>query len=174
MRRTVCLDLDGTLAYYDGWDGLDKIGDPIPGAVEFTKKLSEYYEIIIFTCRCTKELHRIGTNLMSKYVKDWLDKHGFAYDDIYVGQGKPVADAYIDDRAVSCRPQRQDKGFEYAEYDAVLADVLALSKMSGIPDKELELIESRKTICHCIIPRTTEEYGECKRCGKPLTIDYER
>jgi len=29
--------------------------------------------------------------------KDWLDRHGFCYDQILMG--KPVADVFIDDRA---------------------------------------------------------------------------
>ena len=35
----------------------------------------------------------------------WIDENGFAYDEIYAGRGKPTANAYIDDRAISCRPQ---------------------------------------------------------------------
>ena len=27
---TIAVDLDGTLARYDGWKGIDHIGDPIP------------------------------------------------------------------------------------------------------------------------------------------------
>ena len=30
----IAIDLDGTLAEYDGWKGIDNIGKPIKGAVE--------------------------------------------------------------------------------------------------------------------------------------------
>jgi len=34
FRRTAVVDLDGTLAMYDGWRGSDHIGDPVPFARE--------------------------------------------------------------------------------------------------------------------------------------------
>ena len=36
-----------------------------------------------------------------------LDRHGFAYDEIYTARGKPSAIACLDDRGLSCRPQDQ-------------------------------------------------------------------
>jgi hypothetical protein len=47
-------------------------------------------------------------------VKYWLDKHGFVYSEIYIGQGKPAASAYVDDRAVRCSPQTDARAFESA------------------------------------------------------------
>lgn len=118
MKRTVCIDLDGVLAdYSQGFQGVDVIGDPIPGSVEFTKALSEFASILIYTTRCSERVK--GGNLgavpdggdsrsaeeLRSTIRDWLEKHGFAYDDIWIGQGKPIASAYVDDRAVSCQPQ---------------------------------------------------------------------
>lgn len=115
-RPRVCVDLDGVLAQYDGWKGLDFTGDPIPGAVEFTRRLAEFAEIVIYTTRCTVEPHRdelheptrpasdLAPRLMHN-VKYWLDKHKITYHEIFIGQGKPIASAYIDDRAVRCSPQ---------------------------------------------------------------------
>ena len=40
MKNTVCVDLDGTLAKYDGWKGLEHIGEPIDGSVEFTQQVN--------------------------------------------------------------------------------------------------------------------------------------
>ena len=46
------VDLDGTLAYYDGWQGAEHIGKPIPLMIERVKKwLAEGKEVRIFTAR---------------------------------------------------------------------------------------------------------------------------
>ncbi len=46
------VDLDGTLAHYDGWKGADHIGEPIPAMVErVTKWLERGQQVRIFTAR---------------------------------------------------------------------------------------------------------------------------
>ena len=102
MKKTVCVDLDGVLAFYNGWKGVDHIGDPRPGAVEFTRALSLIADVVIFTTRCNEEMNRPEkAHLLVNRVKAWLDLHGFQYADVYAGQGKPIAAAYIDDRAIA-------------------------------------------------------------------------
>ncbi len=130
-KPSVCVDLDGVLADYSGgWKGLENIGEPIQDmrhpetglpmgmtAVEFTHKLAKFAKVIIYTARCkvfppgvpgpdgVPEPNRSDAETLAGYVKVWLDRHGFAYDEVYIGQGKPFAVAYVDDRAVVCRPQ---------------------------------------------------------------------
>ena len=127
MKKSVAVDVDGVLAQYDGWKGVEHIGDPIPGAVEFTKKLQEIARVVIFTTRVNADPKISGRNesveMLTQRVKLWLDAHGFAYDEIYVGQGKPLAAAYVDDRAVTCCPQ---DGASDCEYKAALYDVRIL------------------------------------------------
>lgn len=108
--KTVAVDLDGVLAKYDGWRGIEHIGDPIPGAVEFTKALKAIpVRVVIHTTRTNADPaiqgHSESVDMLTQRVRLWLDAHGFAYDEIYAGQGKPLAAAYIDDRAVPCLPQ---------------------------------------------------------------------
>lgn len=108
--RNVAVDLDAVLAKYDGWRGVEHIGDPLPGAVEFTRALQALpCRVVIFTTRTNADPEISGrsesVDMLTQRVRLWLDAHGFAYDDIYVGQGKPLAAAYIDDRAVPCLPQ---------------------------------------------------------------------
>ena len=51
-RGWVGVDLDGTLAYYDQWRGIDHIGDPIPLMVERVKLMLEQgIDVRIFTAR---------------------------------------------------------------------------------------------------------------------------
>lgn len=115
MKKTVLVDVDGVLAAYDGWKGVDYIGEPLPGAVEFTHELSRDYTVVIYTTRCSEEMHKPEkAHLLVNRVKAWLDKHGFAYDHIYSEQGKPICSAIVDDRAVCCRHQF-DGSAAYAE-----------------------------------------------------------
>ncbi len=102
-RATVCVDLDGVLAENSG--RLSDIGEPIDGAVEFTRRLAEFADIVILTSRLARD-----TTASAEYrktvlrIEDWLEEHGFAYERVHKGPGKPPASAYIDDRAVPCRP----------------------------------------------------------------------
>ena len=106
VRNTVCVDLDGVLAKYERWQGLDKLGAPLPGAVAFTRHLAEVAHIVIFTTRCNEAMNRDEpAELLQERIQLWLDEHGFVYHQIYAGQGKPHAAAYVDDRGVSCCPQ---------------------------------------------------------------------
>ena len=105
-KANICVDLDGVLAQYDGWEGIDVIGDPIDGAVEFTRRLAKFARITIHTSRLQGD-PKGGLDSIEKRIHQWLDQHQFAYDDVYSGSGKPPAHAYIDDRAISCLPQEQ-------------------------------------------------------------------
>lgn len=117
-KPRVCVDLDGVLAKYDGWKGADKIGPPLPGALEFARELAEIADIIVFTSRCSVEgiaekWNDEGSTGSAKVrVIDWLEKNNFPFTDVYVGQGKPLAAVFIDDRAVNCSPQKDAKAFE--------------------------------------------------------------
>jgi hypothetical protein len=106
VRKTVAVDLDGVLAQYDGWKGLDFIGEPILGAHEFLAELHKFADILIYTVRCTEGMNGPEkAHLLVNRVRDWLDKNGMVYDTIWDGQGKPLYAAIIDDRAVICLPQ---------------------------------------------------------------------
>lgn len=105
MKKTVAVDLDGVLAQYDGWQGVEYFGDPIPGSVEFTQQLAENYDIIIHTCRCYEKISHESIHLLRNRVRDWLDQHGYVYHYIHIEEGKPIASAYIDDNAIRCEPE---------------------------------------------------------------------
>ena len=107
---TICVDFDGTLSEYDGWQCSDVCGLPIPGAVETIREWHDIgHTIIIFTCRADTSI-----------VADWCCKNGVPYDainedpDAIPGgtSGKPLADVYIDDKAVrfdGCWEEVKDK-----------------------------------------------------------------
>ena len=130
-KPRVCLDLDGVLAKYDKWRGVDHIGDPLPGALEFAQDLAKIAEIVIFSSRCAQDVlegSRITPGQLRIRVIEWLEKHKFPYTDVYIGQGKPRAAAFIDDRAVPCSPQTNPDAFS----DALESTRILLSKPHGI------------------------------------------
>lgn len=56
MRGWIGVDLDGTLAEYDGWRGPDRIGAPVPAMVERVKLwLGEGKDVRIFTARISSD-----------------------------------------------------------------------------------------------------------------------
>ncbi len=122
-RPVVCVDVDGVLASREYSKGAAEIGEPIDGAVDFTRELHETADIIILTARISggdakskskKKSAEVGEQAKVQ-VKDWLDQHGFAYTSIWTESGKPIASVYVDDRAVACRPEEDGvKAFKLA------------------------------------------------------------
>ncbi len=100
-KPKVCVDLDGVLATPISGK-LTEIGPPIAGALEFMRELSEKAEVTILTSR----LATTGKTLRERQeaIENWLNEHGIPFDHLHRGAGKPVAHAYVDDRAVPCRP----------------------------------------------------------------------
>lgn len=97
-KKTICVDFDGVIAQYDEFKGNDIFGDPIDGvqsAMEVLKKKG--FTIIIFTTRTA-----------SSKLKKYLNDNHITYD--YINEnpdqpkgsnsGKPIADIYLDDRAI--------------------------------------------------------------------------
>lgn len=111
MKKCIAIDVDGVLAIYHDWKGVDVIGLPIQGAVEFVASIAVHYDIIIHTCRCTSSLNRLAGHLLANKLRAWLDEHGFVYHHIWTEEGKPVADYYIDDKGIYCNPQKVPDAF---------------------------------------------------------------
>lgn len=73
MSGWIGVDLDGTLARWDGWISPDYIGPPIPKMMSRVEKwISEGKTVKIFTARaCVPDQIPI--------VKAWLSKHGIGH-----------------------------------------------------------------------------------------------
>lgn len=84
-KYTVCVDFDGVLNDYHGYDEND-LSTPQIGAKEFITKLQLKYEVVIHTTRDSKK------------VKYWLKQYEFP--PLKVTNIKQPAVAYIDDRAI--------------------------------------------------------------------------
>lgn len=105
----VCVDLDRTLLRYDkNMAPSNAFGEPFPGAVAAMKAMRDKgYEVYIYTCRTNP---RVCPDLVAflEALRIHLDKWDIPYTAIYVEAGKPIADAYIDDKAVNCCPEFDD------------------------------------------------------------------
>ncbi len=87
--KTIMVDLDGVICTEERTFERP-LAKPIPGAREALARLKEAgHTIIIYTARNWPEY---------RATKQWLDERGFAYDALEMG--KPVADVWIDDRAL--------------------------------------------------------------------------
>jgi adenylylsulfate kinase len=95
-QKYVCIDLDGTIAQYQDWQGETSFGEPVEGVQAVMSRLkAEGWKIIVFTTRSNTEL-----------IADYLKRNSITYDTINYNPdqpenatgGKPFANAYIDDR----------------------------------------------------------------------------
>ena len=83
MNGWIGVDLDGTLAEYDGWRGENHIGKPVPLMVERVKQwISEGKDVRIFTARAynPQEIGLIHVEPMTKreaikIIEDWCKEH---------------------------------------------------------------------------------------------------
>ncbi len=87
--KTIMVDLDGVLCTEEMFHDRP-LAKPIDGACDALRKLrAAGHVIVIYTARGWGEY---------RVTERWLQDHGFEYDGLHMG--KPVADVWIDDRAV--------------------------------------------------------------------------
>lgn len=76
MSTWIGVDLDGTLAHYDGWRGPEHIGAPVPAMVERVKRwLAEGREVRIFTARVSENQGLLHLLKVRQYIDDWVLEH---------------------------------------------------------------------------------------------------
>lgn len=101
MKGWIGVDLDGTLARYDEWQGEDHIGEPLQPMVERVKVwLAQGKEVRIFTARASawgRPTERLQKNIA--LIEEWCERH--------IGKKLPVTSdkdyecvAIWDDRAI--------------------------------------------------------------------------
>jgi hypothetical protein len=132
-RPIAAVDLDDTLIKYDGWKGIDFFGHVHDGAKKFMQELHKDFDILVFTTRCSQEVNRLGPNLLANKVREYLEKNQLPFDEIWVGQGKPLATVFIDDRAVNC--WCKSPGLRPELYATVLQQCREIAIRSGL-DKD--------------------------------------
>ena len=101
MRGWIGVDLDGTLALYDGWVGVSHVGDPVPAMLDRVKRwLAKGYDVRIFTARVSRPEQEQEAR---QTIEAWCDEH--------IGQVLPITNVkdtrmveLWDDRAVQVKP----------------------------------------------------------------------
>jgi len=117
----VAVDFDGTIVKESVDEFFDSggfyVGEVIDGAIPFLKYLREEgHLIVIFTARMNPE------NKKALHVsKSWLEKQlidrGIPFDEVYTSPGKPYADVFIDDRALSFKGDWLETWGEFMEIE---------------------------------------------------------
>lgn len=75
MNTWIGVDLDNTLAYYDGWQGSAHIGKPVPKMVALVKKfLAEGKTVKIFTARVAAD-DDLTIDQKIAIIQDWTEEH---------------------------------------------------------------------------------------------------
>lgn len=71
-RSWIGVDLDGTLAEYHGWQGIDHIGKPIPAMVDLVKKMLDAGDDVrIFTARICPEQPEADIDTALRSITHW-------------------------------------------------------------------------------------------------------
>jgi hypothetical protein len=92
--NNIAVDLDGTLAYYDKFDGKDIIGKPIQKMVDIVKNfIHDGDKVTIFTARADNEK-------VVKAIKEWTKEHIGKELDV-TNIKLPSFDLFYDDKAVT-------------------------------------------------------------------------
>lgn len=87
--KTIMIDLDGVICTEERTFERP-LAKPVTGAKEAIQRLRDAgHTVIVYTGRGWPEY---------RVTKQWLDENGIAYDGLHMG--KPIADIWIDDRAV--------------------------------------------------------------------------
>lgn len=102
-KARVCVDLDGVLCQRSSGSRKANFGEPFDGAADFMTELASKAEIIIYTSRLTIDDAAEKAEIKDLIIR-WLKENRLPFDEVYTGNGKPLAVAYVDDRGISCRP----------------------------------------------------------------------
>jgi hypothetical protein len=146
---SIAVDLDGTLAHYDHWRGIEHIGAPVPKMLARVKEwIAKGEEVVIFTARITPHPD-FETETEARlrdgigHIQNWLEKQGLPR--LRVTNIKdPGMSVFWDDRAVGVQPNTGNVN-HYSELDPGMS-VSWDDRMVGVPNSELlKLASSTKT-----------------------------
>ena len=108
--KNIAIDFDGVIHTFDkGWHDGTCYGDPLPGALEAIKKLSEEFNIVIFTAKAKPSRPLVNGKTGAELIVEWLKKYNvYQYVDEITSE-KPRSQIYVD-----------DKGYHFENWDDTL------------------------------------------------------
>lgn len=91
----IAIDFDGTLAVYESFEGIESVGEPIEGAIEFVRALRKMdIRLAIFSARAYDPKGK-------RTIENWIIEHDLQDDIEFVTHEKlPEFDLIVDDRAI--------------------------------------------------------------------------
>lgn len=93
----IAFDLDGTLAEYHGWQGVEHIGKPIEPMVQLLlQHMRNGEKCYIFTARVSDEG---DAGIARHYIREWLRKNDLPFVEVTAIKRKDF-DIMYDDRAI--------------------------------------------------------------------------
>ena len=108
--KNLAIDFDGVIHTFDkGWYDGTCYGEPLEGALEAIKDLSESYNIIIFTAKAKPSRPLVNGKTGTELVEEWLTEHGVMKYVKEITSEKPRSQIYID-----------DKGYHFKNWDDTL------------------------------------------------------
>ena len=98
----IAVDLDGTLAYYDHWRGVEHVGEPIVPMLERVRGwIAAGVEVRIFTARVSPQFEdRIEA---AQHIQDWCARQGLPRLRVTCEKDFQMIEQW-DDRAVQVVP----------------------------------------------------------------------
>lgn len=137
-RYAIAVDLDGTLAEYNGWQGIHHIGAPIPEMVEKVQKAhATGKEIHIFTARVSD---KEDGDVAAQFIAAWCDQHDIPFVSITSNKHKFFQE-FWDDRAIQVIPNTGQflQETPMKEESIRLLPDEDICKMLGITEKALKV-----------------------------------
>ncbi len=99
--NNIGVDFDGVIHNFDkGWHDGTCYGDPIEGSLEAIKKLSDKWNIIIYTAKARPERPLVNGKTGTELVWEWLKEYKVDKYIDEVTHEKPRAEYYIDDKGI--------------------------------------------------------------------------
>jgi ribonucleotide monophosphatase NagD (HAD superfamily) len=114
----IAVDFDGVLhGYSKGWSDGSIYDPPVPGAKEAMKRLKEQgHTLYIFSTRTNPMFKNKDASAdQKKAMEAWMGEHDIPFDKVWTF-GKPMADLFIDDRAIGFRGQWEQTLREVDEF----------------------------------------------------------
>jgi hypothetical protein len=101
QKNNIGVDFDGVVHCFDkGWHDGTCYGAPIDGALESIKKLSEKFNVVIYSAKVRPDRPIVCGKTGYELVDDWLQKHKIRQYISEITHIKPRAKFYIDDKAI--------------------------------------------------------------------------
>lgn len=141
----VGFDLDGTLAKYDGWKGVEHIGEPVTAMVVVAKLLHWLgKKIKILTARVAPRKDGDGGDKAKKYIEEWCwENLGFVPEITHLKDASMIA--LFDDRAVAVEQNTGKVLGGWLDFLPKATEKAKKAIMGGSKDRATHSIDAEKS-----------------------------